>query len=452
MSLEIFQRRAAVAAGAAAFALLLAACGTAEADEVDAAATVEADAHDDHDDHDHEAEGHDDHDQEAEEQAAVKVEMPTQTPRLVLTYDGGLVVLDANSLEVEADLALDGFNRIKPVGDDRHVAVSTAGGFAIVDAGTWTWAHGDHFHYYTTQPQLTDVLVEADVPGHVVAHDGFTAFFDDGTGEVTIVETSEWVDMVEHGHLHVIRDYTADEAHHGVAIPTAAGELMVTIGDADGRTGAMLLDADGETIVSSDRCPGVHGETAFTTAGGEDLLMVGCEDGVLVFHGDHIHKVASGLEYARTGNLFSVDGSDVVLGDRKTDPAQGIGLNEVVLVNAETEVITVVDPFEGADAEYTWRGLARGDKGEALVLGTDGALRVLDENTGEVLRTIDVTAAWDVPEAWQTPHPALTVLAGMAYVTEPSTGTVHIVDYVGGAVWKSVEVGVEMNEMVGVSG
>ena len=89
---------------------------------------------------------------------------------------------------------------------------------------------------------------------------------------------------------------------------------------------------------------------------------------------------------------------------------------------------------------------------EALVLGTDGALRVLDPSTGEIVRSVQVVDAWDVPDAWQSPHPALTVLAGMAYVTEPATGEIHVVDYVGGEVWKSADVGVEMNEIAGIEG
>jgi len=437
MPLLTLQRRAAAAAGAAAFALLLTACATTDA-ETEASADAE---HEHEDDHDHD-----------EETTSASTEMAAQTPRIVVTYDGGVLVLDANTLEVEGDLELDGFTRLNSVGDGRHVAVSTTGGFAILDAGTWSSAHGDHYHYFTADPALTELKLEAETPGHVVVHDGLTAFFDDGTGDVTVVHADEWEHMIEENHFDVVREYTTADAHHGVAVATESGELLVTIGDSDGRTGAMLLDENDEVVASSEQCPGVHGETAFTNGEGEELFMVGCEDGVLAFHGDHVHKIAADEDYARTGNLHSVEGNDIVLGDRKTDPEAGIGLSEITLIDPEAETITVVDPFEGADAEYTWRGLARGEDGEALVLGTDGALRVIDEESGEVVTTIDVIGDWEVPEEWQTAHPALTVLAGMAYVTEPSTGTIHIVDYVGGEVWKSVEVGAEMNEIVGVSG
>ncbi|MFV0452616.1 MAG: hypothetical protein ACK5LS_10320 [Propioniciclava sp.] len=379
-------------------------------------------------------------------------EQSAPTPRLVVTYDGGLAVLDANSLETEATVELDGYNRVNLLGDGRHAAVSTAGRWAVLDAGTWSQPHGDHAHSYTAEPRLTDLAVDATTPGHVVNHGGFTAFFDDGTGEVTVVESDLWTHMVEEGHLDVSREYTTAEVHHGVAVVTQDNTMLVTVGDEESRTGAMLLDASDEVVAESNECPGVHGETAFTNTSDEELLMVGCEDGAAVFHDDHVHKISAPDDFGRIGNLFSSEGSDLVLGDYKTDPEGGIGLTQITLIDTAGETIIPVDPFAGAAAEYTWRGLARGAEGEVLVLGTDGHLRVLDPATGDEVRSVPVIGAWEVPEDWQTDHPALTVLDGMAYVTEPATNQVFIVDYAGGEVWKSADVGVAVNEIVGVTG
>lgn len=419
--------------------IALAACAPADSD-VEATAGTTADAHEEHaDDH---------HDENAESSAQ---EASARTPRLVATYDGGVVVLDATTLEVEGDIAIDGFNRVSPAGDGRHVAVSTEGGWAILDAGTWSQEHGDHYHYYVADPALTDLFIDATTPGHVVPHDGLTALWDDGTGKVQVVETSEWTDMVDHEHLHTIREWTAEEAHHGVAAASETGELLVTRGNEDERTGAMLLDAEDAVLASSDECPGVHGETAFTNAEGEEFFMVGCQDGALAFHGDHVHKLSVDGDFGRIGNLHAFDGSDVVLGDYKSDPEGGLGLSEISILNPEEETITVVNPFGDADASYTWRGIRRGSEGELLVLGSDGVLRTLDES-GEVLTETAVIDAWDVPEEWQTAHPSLTIVDGMAYVADPATETVHIVDYVTGEVWKSVEVGFALNEVTSVTG
>ena len=434
-----------VTAAAGAAALLLAACAS-DADEAPEDATT-AGAEESHDDHDHD---HDDHDHDHEGEAAAQ-EQASATPRLVMTYDGGIVVVDAATLETVADLPLDGFNRVNPAGDGRHVAVSTAGGWAVLDAGTWSHAHGDHSHYFTSEPALSDVILEAETPGHVIPHGEFTTLWDDGTGKATVVETSEWTDMVEHGHVQAIDEYTAEGAHHGVAVMDEDGVLYTTIGDEESRTGAKAM-LDGEVLVSNEQCPGVHGEAAFHTSDDEHLVVFGCEDGAIAFHGDHVHKLSAPTEFGRIGNLFATDGNDIVLGDYKSDPEGGLGLSEIALIDPEGETITAVDPFAGDDATYTFRDLARGADGEVLVLGTDGALRVIDPATGDVTATIPVIDAWEAPEDWQTAHPALTVVEGMAYVSEPATGSIHAVDYVGGDVWKSAEVGVEMNELTAVTG
>ncbi len=201
-------RPARYAALGAVLALGLTACATADAESSATATAGE---------HDHDEDGHD-HDEEESESGST--EQASATPRLVMTYDGGIVVVDANSLEVEADIELDGFNRLNSLGDGRHVAVSTTGGFQILDAGTWSQAHGDHYHYYTGEISLTDLMVEAETPGHVVVHDGYSILFDDGTGHVSAFYTSDWTHLVEEGHLDVVREYDAEEAHHGVAVLT----------------------------------------------------------------------------------------------------------------------------------------------------------------------------------------------------------------------------------------
>src|SRR5688572_26663724 len=47
--------------------------------------------------------------------------------RLAVTYDGGVLVLRAADGEVLEDVAMDGFLRVSPAGDERHVFVSRPG-------------------------------------------------------------------------------------------------------------------------------------------------------------------------------------------------------------------------------------------------------------------------------------------------------------------------------------
>ena len=96
--------------------------------------------------------------------------------------------------------------------------------------------------------------------------------------------------------------------------------------------------------------------------------------------------------------------------------------------------IALIDPVHGTmrvaevpSAYYYW-SLARGPHGEALVLGTDGAVHVLDPESGELLASVPVIDAWTPPEDWRDPAPSITVLGHTAYITDPDGEAVHAVD------------------------
>src|SRR5690554_5413224 len=59
-------------------------------------------------------------------------EAASRTARIAVTYDGGIKILDALNLEELGDIPLDGFNRLNPAGDERHLMVSTTGGFQVL--------------------------------------------------------------------------------------------------------------------------------------------------------------------------------------------------------------------------------------------------------------------------------------------------------------------------------
>lgn len=367
-------------------------------------------------------------------------ETATLESRLVLTYDGGIQVLDASTLETVADLPLDGFTRVNEAGDGRHVLVSTDEGFVVLDAGVWAEAHGDHAHYYAADPELTGTVFPAEKPGHVVPHDGRTALFDDGTGTVTVVDSAHVADGPEDA-----RTLTTPSAHHGVAVELEGGTLVVSEGTEDARTGIRVLDADGAETDRSDACPGVHGEAVAA----DEAVVVGCEDGVLVYRAGTITKVASPDAYGRIGNQAGTEASPVVLGDYKSDPdAELERPTRVSLVDTVTGTLRLVD----LPASYSFRSLGRGADGSALVLGTDGALHVVDPTTGQLVRSAAVVEPWTEPEGWQQPRPTLRVLDGMAYVTDPAQRRLHVVDPATGEIWKSVELTVTPNELTGVAG
>ncbi|MGV9334863.1 zinc metallochaperone AztD [Nocardia sp. NPDC003726] len=344
---------------------------------------------------------------------------------VAITYDGGIHVLDGATLELAGTVELDGFNRLNPAGDDRHLIVSTNAGFRVFDARA---------------AKFTDVQFPGPHPGHVVRHAGRTVLFSDGTGEVVAFDSADLADGAPE-----TATYRAAAPHHGVAIELANGELVVTLGTEEKRTGIVVLDRDRAEKARNEDCPGVHGEA---TAAGE-AVVIGCENGVLVYRDGVIRKVTSPTEYGRIGNQAGSAESPVVLGDYKQDrDAELERPQRVSLIDTVTGTLRLVD----LGTSYTFRSLARGPRGEALVLGTDGRIHVIDPVAGAVVRTIPVTGSWQEPLEWQKPRPALFVRGDIAYVSDPGAKQLHRVDLNTGAKTASVTLPDTPNEVSGVAG
>lgn len=372
-----------------------------------------------------------------ESSAAKPAQARSATPRLALTYDGGLLVLDADSLSVVGESELGGFNRLNPAGDERHVIVSTEDGFRVLDTGTWSEAHGDHAHHYTAAPALTDITFDADKPGHVVRHAGRTVLFDDGTGRIESFDPTVLADGKPQ-----TTTFTTPVAHHGVAVELADGRLVTTLDD---RTGIVVYDAARTEIARNEQCPGIHGEAVAA----DEAVVFGCQDGLIIYRNGAITKVTSPDPYGRIGNQAGSEESTVVLGDYKSDPDADLERPQrVSLTDTVTGELRLVD----LGTSYTFRSLGRGAFGEALVLGTDGALHVLDPASGATLRTVPVIDPWTEPQEWQTPRPAMFVQGFTAYVTDPATNRIHAVDYEKGQVTTTAELPHTPDEITGVRG
>lgn len=374
------------------------------------------------------------------QEAPDATEVQSRTPRVAVTYDGGILVLDAMSLEPVGDIKLEGFNRLNPAGDERHLMVSTGGEFRALDLGTWAEAHGDHAHYWTAEPTLTGTAYDAAEPGHVVVHEGRTALFDDGTGLVRVIDSEHVADADA-----AAREHTTPSAHHGVAVELSDDTLVVSEGTEEARTGIRVLDGDDEEIASSEDCPGVHGEAVAA----DEAVVIGCEDGAVVYADGKITKVDAPDAYGRIGNQAGTEASPVVLGDYKTDEdAELERPTWVSLIDTRDGGLELVD----LPSSYTFRSLARGDDGEALVLGTDGQVHVIDPESAKLTKSIPVIDEWTEPVEWQDPRPAILALDGSMYVTDPATDSIHAIDVETGEVWKSAELGVTPNELNGVLG
>ena len=413
---SLFHRRIALTSVIATGALLLTACASAEAEPSGSASSTTG--------------------------SSTGSTVDSAQSRVALTYDGGIYVLDGTTLELEADIPLDGFNRLNPAGDGRHALVTTADGFQVLDLGTWTTSSGDHT---IAEPALTDLVFEADTAGHVVRHGEKTILFADGTGDITIFDTDALLDVTD--ELPETEVVSSEAAHHGVAIELDDGTLLSTLGTSESRSGIRVLDANREEIARSEECPSVHGEGAAAN----EIAVFGCSDGVLVYDAGVITKIAAQDTYGRTGNQYVSETSPITVGDYNSDPdSEGYLLTELVLTDTVAKTSTVVDMPEGIG--YTWRDVARGPNDEAIILGSEGALHVLNVETGEFTDSFPVIDAWDGPVEWQDAHPALIVVGDTAYVTDTATSSIHAIDLTTGEITATTELDSTPNEIAVVTG
>lgn len=350
-------------------------------------------------------------------------------PRVALGYEGGVLVLGGEELEVIGDFDSEDFIRLNSAGDGRHVMVTTSEGFQLLDV---------------QQPELTDLVVPAAAAGHVVVHGGKTVLYDDATSDTTIFDTADLAQL--DGTLPDAEVIPGVEAHHGVSVELEDGTLLTTVGGEAGRTGIRVLDADGAEVASNADCPGVHGEG---TAEGERVVF-GCENGAIIYDGGEITKVTSPDSYGRIGNAFVAEDSPLVVMDYKDDPdAEGYLLRNIALVDTEAKSLTKVALPAGV--EYTFRGIARGPAGEAVLIGTDGSLHWIDPATGGITKSLPVVDPWEGPAEWQAPHPAVKVAGDIAYVTDPADSELVAVDLTTGEIAQTVKLPHVPNEIAAVS-
>lgn len=354
-----------------------------------------------------------------EKPAAAAVEQP-----LVATHDGGIYVLDGQSLKIAGDVPLPGYNRVNPAGDEEHIMVSTSQGFRVLDA---------------SRQKMTGTLFKGAEPGHVVLHAGHTVLFTDGTGKATVLDPADLGKKKPEAETH-----TSPSPHHGVAIKLKNGELVSTLGTEKERKSIVVTDKNGKEIARNDKCPEVHGEATAK----DETVVVGCEDGVLVYKDGKISKVDSPTDYGRIGHQKGHEDSAVVLGDYKQDPEAELERPEKVsLIDTRTGKMKLVD----LGTSYSSKSLARGPHSEALVLGTDGKIHVIDPEAGKVTRTVPVLGRWSEPMDWQQARPEILVRGGTAFVTDPENKKIYAVDLKSGKKKATGTFPKKPNELAGVT-
>ena len=390
-------RRVLTGSAASAVALVLTACGAEEADgeaAPDGAGAASGDT-------------------PGEEAPAddVRVEVDEPETRLVVATDSGAIVLDAATGSVLGTFETQSRPMLSVAGDGRHafLAQNDSDLTQVLDAGSWASEHGDHAHYYVTDPVLRELRIEGADPAHVVSHAGHTAVFHDGEGTATVFRDAGLrIDSLDTAVID------SGAPHHGVVVPEE-GFAVVSIPpppDADDTlpVGVTVVDEAGAELARFEDCPELHGETA-----ADHVLAFACADGVLLVEGEDATKLEYPAADGRIGSFTPGPATDHIVGDF-TDTS----LLAVDIGAATAHEITLDQPYAAR---------ALDEHGDLVVLTVDGTLHVIDPADGDVKAAAPgVLPAFEIPEDWQEPRPTLTVAGHTAYVADPASSSLLPVD------------------------
>ncbi|GAA1740313.1 hypothetical protein [Aeromicrobium alkaliterrae] len=370
---------------------------------------------------------------EATEAAAEPVEVDHAEPRLVVAYEDHVEVFDATTIESKGSIETTSAPYVQTAADGRHVFTLAHNDetIGLIDSGTWTEAHGDHGHSFTLDPSETALELDH-LSYHAVSDDERSVIWYDDLGAFGVLDHDE----LEGGKVEP-QLFEIGEPHHGVAVPTADGGFLATV-SADGEaTGVAVLDATGAEINRFETCPGLHGESHV----GETGYAFGCGTGILVVDGGQARSIPSPVEGAGTGTLASDHESTVVAGALSAEDQPELA-SQLALYDTAAGTSRAVElgaPFSNLVVS----------EGRAIVIGTDGALRVVDLTTGEVT-TVPAIAEWEKTDDWQEPRPYLAVAGDTVWITDPQAGAIHTLDLATSAL-ETVEVDGEPGRLVVVN-
>jgi ABC-type Mn2+/Zn2+ transport system permease subunit len=284
-------------------------------------------------------------------------------------------------------------------GDGRFGYLHTRDGLTVVDAGSWTFDHGDHNHYYVAAPAVAGTVNGG---SNFVAADQTIAATLTGDGRVKLLDR-ERLGEHEIASPSMPVDELRDVAQ---VVPQRDGLLIVT------ESGQLqTVDEHGSVRRLAGDCPAAAGAAMTRRA-----VIFACGNGA-------IRVGIGGQEPAVTPIPFPANRPAAALGqpqhrDRHNLLA-GIAGNEVWVLDSGRRTWSPV-PAVGAVAVST------GDDNEVLVLTRDGALRAFDAVTGAETASVNLFSG-GVPDAG--PVPVIEVDSDRAYVNNAAAREIYEIDY-----------------------
>ncbi|MGE2714682.1 zinc ABC transporter permease AztB [Mycolicibacterium litorale] len=317
--------------------------------------------------------------------------------RLVLVdpLSGATAVYDAVD---ETETAVGRFGPVESIaGDGRFAYLRTGERTTIVDAGAWTFDHGDHYHYFATDPAVAATLDTS--AAAVAANNTMVAIEAAGGGADALERDRLGEGLVEAAGVAIPGDVAA-------AVPL--GGRIVTVD----RSGRVRASGDRATEEIGAECPSVTWAMATRRA-----AVFGCSTGALRVTGSDGTPTATSVPYPpgvppqRPATMSHRDRADVFA---------GIAAGHVWVLDSRQRSWVVI-PAPGAVATNT-----SGD-GTVLILHRDGTLAAVD------VATRTETARIPLPES-VTAHatPVIEIDSDRAYVNNAAAREVYEIDYADG--------------------
>jgi len=332
---------------------------------------------------------------------------------LAASSDDNLILVDLLSGEKVAELEAPALHGA----DKRYLFTSDDNGATVIDSGVWTVDHGDHSHYYRSDP-ATAGTISGKKPGHAVSADSRVSFFFDGDGTVKTYDRSALEDAAKEEGETLPDAATEFEvgAHHGVAVPIE-DQVVSTLAPGDAKELPNTLgafDASGKNaqLTGDTSCPEIHG-----AVGTKDAALFACADGVLT--------VTAERDGALTSKLIAYPGE----ADGRTwslTPGRSL-----VAATFENGGLGLLDPTKG-----TWSTVATAapvtsvavspDNKVVFALDEGGTAYAVDAAAGVVTEQKKIvestTVGSDSKEG--APAPSLALSSERGYVSVPESGKV----------------------------
>lgn len=317
--------------------------------------------------------------------------------RLVLVDPdtGATVVYDASE---ESESPLGAFGPTRGVsGDGRFAYLRGENALTVVDAGSWTFDHGDHSHFY-----VEPAAVAGRVDGRFVDAKGgrelTTVQREDGTVEVLDRNSVARQSITEADGFNVLRD---------VAAAAPMGDSVVAV-SRDGAVVEVSSEISAETR-ELGRCPGVTGAV---TIGRE--VVFGCADGAV-----RIVKKAGRVTAEPIPLPAGVPHPGPLVYRYGSSTLAGITADTVWVLDARRGTWKSVDV-----ADVVAANTVSGDS--VLALTADGRLRAFDTADGRQTAAVELFGD-RLPDG--RPAPVIEVDADRAYVNDITGRAVYEIDY-----------------------